>query len=88
VTADRWQITTDGVTVWVCNEHGATLGRFGKQGIDIHSGKPDADTECLYCTHVPTTLDDWFVFVGAMIAFHGIQVDPRNYMPDRFRGPR
>jgi hypothetical protein len=79
---DKFEILTDGITVWVNSQTGHTIGRFGKLGIDIHNATSDG---CLYCTHSETTLDDWFIFVGAMIGFHGVTVDPRRYMPERFR---
>ncbi len=78
-------ITSDGVTVWV-NGASGLLGRFGRNGIDIHRPASEQQTkgECLFCTHEKTTPADWEMFVRGMQTHHGIFVHPR-YMPDRFR---
>lgn len=79
------EIDSDGVTVWV-NGASWLLGRFGRQGIDIHRavGEQQECGECLFCTHKPTTREDWDVFVTKMSELHGIRV-PQRHMPRRFR---
>lgn len=74
------QVTTDGITVWVCDNNGNTIGRFGRMGIDVHSAD---STRCLYCTHEPTISKDWDVFVVQMRKHHGVNIEP-HYRPDRF----
>lgn len=78
-------ITSDGRTVWV-NTSAGCIGRFGKAGIDIHRSMNDqaAKGECLFCTHGPTTKQDWTTFVEKMNEFYGVLVGP-EHMPDRFR---
>jgi len=75
----EFEISTDGVTVWV-NGPEYLLGRFGRLGIDVHSA---TGGECQYCTHGDTSRFDWYVFCGAMAQFHQIDV-PDTYMPVRF----
>lgn len=77
------EISTDGITVWVNSEF-ACLGRFGRWGIDIHTGDPTSPTECLFCTHTQTTLLDWELFRTRMMELHQVEVPP-DYCPERFR---
>lgn len=80
-------ITSDGVTVWV-NGAGGLLGRFGRNGVDIHRPLSEQEErgECLLCTHARTTLADWEMFVQQMLKHYGISVHYEKYLPDRFRG--
>ena len=77
------QIQSDGVTVWVNDNTGYCIGRFGRMGIDIHAG-PDSDTECLYCTHQPVTKTDWQTFVDGMKKFHNV-TGLEKHCPLRFK---
>ena len=81
-------ITSDGVTVWVNNDVGYCLGRFGKMGIDIHSNPKSVKEmqQCILCTHEQTTLGDGHRFIEGMRQHHNITV-PDEYRPTRFRGP-
>lgn len=81
----KHQITSDGVTVWVNGERGL-LGRFGRNGIDVHHAPSAQQTkgECLFCTHAPTTIEDWETFRAKMQEHYGIVV-PRSHLPERFR---
>lgn len=74
-------IQTDGRTVWVHSDQGHTIGRFGTLGIDVHTAD---STACLHCTHEPTTVDDWHVFVTSMLLHHKVDI-PDRFMPERFR---
>lgn len=76
---DESTITTDGVTVWVTNLRGFTIGRFGRLGIDVHNAD---STACLHCTHEPTDQEDWDIFVLAMLKHHGVKIAPK-YRPGR-----
>lgn len=85
---DRYEITTDGITVWV-NDLEKNIGRFGRMGIDIHQAtiqKASQDGECLFCTHAVTTKEDWDTFVLKMKEFHDVEV-ASNFMPVRFKTP-
>jgi hypothetical protein len=83
----KYEISTDGRTVWV--NSAVCLGRFGRLGIDVHKDITEqmarTGTECLFCTHTPTTRADWDLFVVKMKELHGVIV-PQKYMPRRFRG--
>jgi hypothetical protein len=82
---ERFEISSDGRTVWV-NGEAALLGRFGVMGIDIHRPVDEQNSlgECLHCTHGPTGLPDWEVFVIKMKEHFDIQV-PDKFKPLRFR---
>lgn len=82
---DQVEIHGDGITVWV-NDPVSCIGRFGKNGIDIH--KPfemhGDGTECLLCTHTETSRHDWEVFKQNMKGFYNVEVTD-EHMPVRFR---
>lgn len=81
----KHEIHSDGVTVWV-NSLNGLIGRFGRQGIDIHRvlRQQSSSGECLYCTHAKTVASDWPIFVAKMEELHGVHV-PENHKPKRFR---
>lgn len=75
------EILGDGEIVWINGgPTGGAIGRFGKQGIDVHSLDT---TSCLYCTHSPTSIQDWFIFQEKMLEHHGVSV-PDHLIPRRF----
>lgn len=78
------EIETDGITVWVNREW--CLARFGKMGIDIHRSPDEAKEkgQCLFCTHGPTTIEDWELFKQKMLELYGVEVSD-EYKPDRFK---
>jgi hypothetical protein len=79
-----YDITSDGVTVWVNGENGL-IGRFGRMGIDIHRpANEQAQKVCLHCTHEPVRSDDWDVFVAKMKEHFDITVS-EEYKPLRFK---
>lgn len=80
-----YEISTDGITVWV-NAMGGLIGRFGKAGIDVHHEPTQQHEkgECLHCTHEPVTEVDWEVFKEKMLEHHSVVV-PDRYKPMRFR---
>lgn len=74
------EILSDGIVVWV-NRGTGCIGRFGKNGIDVHS----VDTvTCLHCTHERTSAGDWEVFKEKMIEHHLVLVTD-IHKPKRFR---
>ena len=75
-----FDIRSDGRVVWV-DGPGGCIGRFGLNGIDVHTADASG---CLHCTHEPTTAADWDIFVAKMDEQHGVQV-PAEHKPDRFR---
>jgi hypothetical protein len=75
------EVTWDGVTVWV-NTAGASIGRFGRMGIDVHTAD---GAGCQHCTHAPTDNQEaWSEFVLDMAIFHGVTIPPEA-MPERCR---
>lgn len=81
------EVINDGVTVWVNASTGECIGRFGRMGIDIHQtveAQLESHSQCLECTHGPTTVEDWDRFRAAMLEHYGIEV-PVHHMPKRFR---
>lgn len=84
------QIESDGVTVWVNGPMGECLGRFGRNGIDIHTtfeAQRNGSPQCLHCTHGPVTLEHWRVFLDKMEEHYGVDRDKlAEHMPDRFLG--
>lgn len=83
--SNGYQVTSDGVTVWVNGPDGCSTGRFGLQGIDIHRPFEEQQTKgaCLFCTHGLTTVEDWFLFVEKMKELYDVDVDFRH-TPMRF----
>lgn len=80
------EVISDGVTVWVNDERGYCLARFGRAGIDVHQppGAAAAVGECLFCTHAWCTADDWPLFVAKVAEHHGVTVGD-HHRPRRFR---
>jgi hypothetical protein len=77
--AKRYQIDSDGRTVWVNGP--ILLGRFSKLGIDVHQ-----DGHCVgdSCSVGPCTLNDWRTFQQKIRDMHGIEV-PDKHMPEYLR---
>lgn len=67
-----YELTTDGVTVWINSAHGVCLARFGRGGVDVHTDyeAQAAGKTCLRCSTTP----DWGMFVEAVRDHHGIDV--------------
>lgn len=77
------EITTDSKTVWVNDSQGCCIGRFSKNGIDVHHNiktQMENSISCLDCKPGPTTIDDWRHFQTAMLAHYKIVIDDK-YMP-------
>jgi hypothetical protein len=78
---DGTEIWSDGRTVWVNGTDGCCLGRFSKNGIDIHkdaAGQMASGDQCLDCKIGPTTNDDWLSFQAGMKRHYGISVDDKH----------
>jgi hypothetical protein len=81
-TAADVEIVSDGRTVWINGgATGGAIGRFGPNGIDVHSLDT---TSCLYCTHAKTYVGDWAIFKAKMLEHHGVIVD-EGHRPLRLR---
>ena len=80
--AKTYQIDSDGTTVWVNDNTGYCIGRFGRMGIEIHAN-PESGNECLFCTHKQVDQDDWVLFAEKMFEFYQV-VDLESHCPKRF----
>lgn len=83
---DTMEILSDGRTVWV-NTPESSIGRFGPYGIDVHrtlQAQMEGQSECLACTHGPTTLADWRRFQALMLHYYNVTI-PDSHMPSSIR---
>lgn len=74
---DDVEIDSDGRTVWVNDSDGSCIGRFGAMGVDIHHPMTEqlaGGSQCLLCTHGPTSREHWDAFVEGMRRLHGVEV--------------
>lgn len=83
---DHHEITSDGVTVWVNDNMGTCIGRFGKLGFEVHrdtEGQLSGGSQCLACNERTDDFEaDWATFKADMLRFYGVAVGdavkPRN----------
>lgn len=71
------EITSDGRMVWINDNSGCCVGRFGKNGIDVHHSGPmqmDLGEQCLEFKIGPTNFSDWRDFQGAMKRHYRVMV--------------
>lgn len=81
------EINFDGKTVWVNSADGCCIGRFSRQGIDIHHDAHEQmrrGQQCLDCRKGPTAMPDWIHFQEAMLRHFNVVVSDR-YMPTFLR---
>lgn len=81
------EVISDGAVVWVNAADGTCIGRFARQGVDIHKDLAaqiaDGD-QCLDCRRHTGDLDaDWAYFKAAMARHYGIAV-PDDHKPTSF----
>ena len=79
-------VESDGVTVWVNSQQGDCIGRFGRNGIDIHrtvEAQLNGADQCLHCTHGAVTADRWQEFKDKMLELYGVTVTD-EHKPTRF----
>ena len=84
VLSDSIEVSLDGNTVWVSSEEdGSCIGRFSKKfGMDVHktgTQQLNGEGECLHCTHVPGTQQDWFLFCELMFKHYKVSI-PTNLL--------
>lgn len=80
---DRFELFSDGRTVWINASDGSSIARFGRMGIDIHTSSTDqmnGAPQCLACTHEKTDLFDWRRFQKLIKQHYDIDVND-SYMP-------
>lgn len=74
------QLISDGKTVWVNDEEGACVGRFGSGGVDVHrpAGEQELHGQCLDCIKgEPFRLPPswmWKAFKRSMKKHYGISI--------------
>ena len=75
---EQIDVNADRSTVWVHALDGSTVGQFSKIfGMDIYRTVTEqmaGASQCLHCTHVKPTLNDWLMFCDLMLTHHGIEV--------------
>lgn len=77
------EVIGDGKTVWVNNESGDCLARFGTLGIDNHTSTEEqlnGASQCLYCTHGKTDINDWLTLKLKVNEIYGVHV-PEQLSP-------
>lgn len=71
--------------VWVHSlSDGSTVGRFGRQGIDLHNSVTDqmaGKPECRFCTHGQPSPADWQMFRDRVSEWFGIDVPDDAFDP-------
>ena len=80
---DAFEVVVGSHAVWVNSADGHCIGRFGRNGVDVHHALEDAlagGPQCLACTHRRTTLEDWHWFRELMFLHHAVAV-PADALP-------
>lgn len=71
------EILASANAVWVNDDTGHCIGRFGRLGIDVHHAAAAAlaePSQCLACTHGRTSEAEWQRFRALMLEHHGVAV--------------
>jgi len=80
-SANGIEIESDGRVVWVNDPTGCCIGRFSKNGVDVHRTGPEQvelGTQCLDCFHEGNPAEQWDRFVSSMKTHHGVDVSARH----------
>ena len=82
------QIQSDGKVVWINDSDGCNIGRFSRNGIDIHHRAEQqiaGGKQCLDCKAGPCTEADWEYFKAGMLKNYNVLIEnkhkPRNLAP-------
>lgn len=73
----QYEIRSDGGSVWLNDQTGHCLARFGRLGVDVHRSVADQMAgagECLACTHGWAGAAEWNLFVQAVRAHHDVEI--------------
>ena len=73
----RPEVHSDGKTVWVNGIDGCNVGRFSKNGIDLHKDAEEQMTsgeQCFDCKPGPCNLQDWEDFKRKCKEFYAVDV--------------
>tara|TARA_B100002049_G_scaffold165549_1_gene124258 strand:+ start:19991 stop:20593 length:603 start_codon:yes stop_codon:yes gene_type:complete len=63
--------------VWVHCSDGSTVGRFGRQGVDIHTTVTEqlaGAKQCRLCTHGVPTKKEWKMFINKAYEYWGVVI--------------
>jgi hypothetical protein len=83
------QLSDSRTAVWVHASDGSTVGRFGRQGIDLHntvSEQMNGASECRLCTHGQPGIEDWNLFREKALEWWGVNV-PADAFDERLFKP-
>lgn len=69
----RFEIASDGVTVWVNGSDGANVARFSRSRMDIHRND-QTGAHCLDCKAGPTNSGDWVRFRDGIRRLCGVEI--------------
>lgn len=80
---DKYQLMTDGNTVWVNDSSGCCIGRLTRFGIDVHTTAAEqrrGERQCLDCRTVSGQITDevWQEFRVSMKKHHSLEI-PRGF---------
>lgn len=80
------EITSDGTSVWINDEQGMCIGRYGRLGTDVHNDVAAqilGEGQCLDCRrHTGDLAVDWDYFKASMLQHYGIAVGD-EHKPER-----
>ena len=71
--------------VWIHASDGSTVGRMGRQGVDLHNSVSDqllGKPECRLCTHGKPTHSDWKLFREKALEWWNIVVPEDAFRAD------
>lgn len=77
--------------VWIHASDGSTVGRFGRQGVDLHntvSEQMAGASECRLCTHGQVTVVEWEMFREKALEWWGVEVPRDAFDPSLFAEPK
>lgn len=78
------QVSESKDALWVHSSDGSTVGRFGKQGVDIHNTVTEqlnGASECRLCTHGAPTKSQWQLFIDRAYEYWGVIVPNDAFCP-------
>lgn len=77
----KFEIISDGRTMWVNASDGCNIGRFSRRSMEIHRNFKDqieTGEECLNCTHGLSDLNTWKNFKLGMLKHYGLKIAEKH----------
>lgn len=74
---DTYQIEWDGRCVWINDNTGCCIGRFTRNGVDVHRTGPEqvgTGQQCLDCFNDADPSLAWSRFVDSMRVHHRVEI--------------